>query len=145
MVLQTTVYSSGYKLLNSLHAVICQSIHNRKFGIPKMNRWQHAAPEVISGAKYAGPEVVIVPYSRSGDRASVVASQAPIPAIRKLTRSCNRGNYESRCLVVRCHHEAFPEKTPGSSVILYALLCGSLPFDDENIPNLFRKIKSMVV
>ncbi len=26
-------------------------------------------------------------------------------------------------------------------VILYALLCGSLPFDDENIPNLFRKIK----
>jgi serine/threonine protein kinase len=27
-------------------------------------------------------------------------------------------------------------------VILYALLCGSLPFDDENIPNLFRKIKA---
>jgi 5'-AMP-activated protein kinase catalytic alpha subunit len=27
-------------------------------------------------------------------------------------------------------------------VILYALLCGTLPFDDENIPNLFKKIKS---
>ena len=27
-------------------------------------------------------------------------------------------------------------------VILYALLCGSLPFDDENIRSLFRKIKS---
>ena len=26
-------------------------------------------------------------------------------------------------------------------IILYALLCGSLPFDDENIPNLFKKIK----
>ena len=26
-------------------------------------------------------------------------------------------------------------------MILYALLCGSLPFDDENIPNLFKKIK----
>jgi serine/threonine protein kinase len=26
-------------------------------------------------------------------------------------------------------------------VILYALLCGSLPFDDESITNLFRKIK----
>lgn len=26
-------------------------------------------------------------------------------------------------------------------VILYALLCGSLPFDDENIPNLFKKIR----
>lgn len=27
-------------------------------------------------------------------------------------------------------------------VILYALLCGSLPFDDESIPSLFKKIKS---
>lgn len=27
-------------------------------------------------------------------------------------------------------------------VILYALLCGRLPFDDESIPSLFRKIKS---
>jgi serine/threonine protein kinase len=26
-------------------------------------------------------------------------------------------------------------------VILYALLCGTLPFDDDNIPNLFKKIK----
>ncbi len=26
-------------------------------------------------------------------------------------------------------------------MILYALLYGSLPFDDENIPNLFEKIK----
>jgi 5'-AMP-activated protein kinase, catalytic alpha subunit len=26
-------------------------------------------------------------------------------------------------------------------VILYALLCGSLPFDDESIPHLFKKIK----
>ncbi|KAG5544589.1 hypothetical protein RHGRI_017126 [Rhododendron griersonianum] len=29
-------------------------------------------------------------------------------------------------------------------VILYALLCGTLPFDDENIPNLFKKIKGGV-
>lgn len=27
-------------------------------------------------------------------------------------------------------------------VILYALLCGTLPFDDASIPNLFNKIKS---
>ena len=27
-------------------------------------------------------------------------------------------------------------------VILFALLAGSLPFDDESIPSLFRKIKS---
>ncbi|XP_039142469.1 SNF1-related protein kinase catalytic subunit alpha KIN10-like [Dioscorea cayenensis subsp. rotundata] len=50
----------------------------------------YAAPEVISGRLYAGPEVDVW--------------------------SCG--------------------------VILYALLCGTLPFDDENIPNLFKKIKS---
>jgi 5'-AMP-activated protein kinase catalytic alpha subunit len=50
----------------------------------------YAAPEVISGSLYAGPEVDVW--------------------------SCG--------------------------VILYALLCGTLPFDDESIPNLFKKIKS---
>lgn len=50
----------------------------------------YAAPEVIAGKLYAGPEVDIW--------------------------SCG--------------------------VILYALLCGTLPFDDEHVPTLFRKIKS---
>lgn len=50
----------------------------------------YAAPEVISGKLYAGPEVDIW--------------------------SCG--------------------------VILYALLCGTLPFDDEHVPTLFRKIKT---
>lgn len=50
----------------------------------------YAAPEVISGKLYAGPEVDIW--------------------------SCG--------------------------IILYALLCGTLPFDDEHVPTLFRKIKT---
>ncbi|XP_078737396.1 uncharacterized protein LOC144951054 isoform X3 [Lampetra fluviatilis] len=52
----------------------------------------YAAPEVISGRLYAGPEVDIW--------------------------SCG--------------------------VILYALLCGALPFDDTNVPALFRKIRGGV-
>lgn len=50
----------------------------------------YAAPEVISGKLYAGPEVDIW----------------------------------------------------SAGVILYALLCGTLPFDDEHVPSLFKKIKS---
>jgi 5'-AMP-activated protein kinase catalytic alpha subunit len=51
----------------------------------------YAAPEVISGKLYAGPEVDVW--------------------------SCG--------------------------VILYALLCGKLPFDEETIPSLFKKIKGI--
>nr|ARF07713.1 adenosine activated protein kinase alpha 2 [Megalobrama amblycephala] len=52
----------------------------------------YAAPEVISGRLYAGPEVDIL--------------------------SCG--------------------------IILYALLCGTLPFDDEHVPTLFKKIRGGV-
>ncbi|XP_071953487.1 5'-AMP-activated protein kinase catalytic subunit alpha-2-like [Antedon mediterranea] len=52
----------------------------------------YAAPEVISGKLYAGPEVDVW--------------------------SCG--------------------------VVLYALLCGTLPFDDDHVPTLFRKIKGGV-
>ncbi|VDD78641.1 unnamed protein product [Mesocestoides corti] len=53
----------------------------------------YAAPEVISGKLYAGPEVDVW--------------------------SCG--------------------------VILYALLCGTLPFDEEHIPTLFKKIKLLIL
>jgi len=77
-----------------------QSVKIADFGLSNVMRDGHflrtscgspnyAAPEVISGRLYAGPEVDVW--------------------------SCG--------------------------VILYALLCGSLPFDDESIPNLFKKIK----
>ncbi|EPS65955.1 hypothetical protein M569_08822, partial [Genlisea aurea] len=83
--------------------LLLDSKHNVKiadFGLSNIMRDGHflktscgspnyAAPEVISGKLYAGPEVDVW--------------------------SCG--------------------------VILYALLCGTLPFDDENIPILFKKIK----
>ena len=58
-----------------------------------------------------------------------------------LKTSCGSPNYASP-EVVSGKFYAGPETDVWSAgVCLYALLCGSLPFDDENVPNLFRKIK----
>lgn len=58
-----------------------------------------------------------------------------------LKTSCGSPNYASP-EVVSGKAYAGPEVDVWScGVILYALLCGSLPFDDEHVPNLFKKIK----
>ena len=59
-----------------------------------------------------------------------------------LRTSCGSPNYAAP-EVISGHLYAGPEVDIWScGIILYALLCGSLPFDDESITNLFRKIKS---
>lgn len=65
-------------------------MHDGEFLKTSCGSPNYAAPEVIKGSLYAGPEVDIW--------------------------SCG--------------------------VILYALLCGTLPFDDDHIPTLFKKIRS---
>ncbi|MFS7976782.1 putative protein kinase CAMK-AMPK family [Helianthus anomalus] len=53
-----------------------------------------------------------------------------------LTKSCGSPNYAAPELCTG------PEVDVWScGVTLYPFLCGTFPFDDKNIPNLFKKIK----
>lgn len=58
-----------------------------------------------------------------------------------LKTSCGSPNYASPEVVSGKSYVGPEVDIWSCGVVLYALLCGSLPFDDENVPNLFRKIK----
>ena len=59
-----------------------------------------------------------------------------------LKTSCGSPNYAAPEVISGNLYGGTEVDVWSCGVILYALLCGSLPFDDENIRNLFKKIKN---
>jgi serine/threonine protein kinase len=59
-----------------------------------------------------------------------------------LRTSCGSPNYAAPEVISGNLYAGTEVDVWSCGVILYALLCGTLPFDDESIPNLFKKIKS---
>eukprot|EP00002_Diphylleia_rotans_P029530 TRINITY_DN6018_c0_g1_i3.p1 TRINITY_DN6018_c0_g1~~TRINITY_DN6018_c0_g1_i3.p1 ORF type:complete len:505 (-),score=83.37 TRINITY_DN6018_c0_g1_i3:782-2296(-) len=59
-----------------------------------------------------------------------------------LRTSCGSPNYAAPEVIAGNLYSGPEVDIWSCGVILYALLCGRLPFDDEFIPNLFKKIKS---
>eukprot|EP01138_Halocafeteria_seosinensis_P000460 gb/GECG01000474.1/.p1 GENE.gb/GECG01000474.1/~~gb/GECG01000474.1/.p1 ORF type:complete len:709 (+),score=87.39 gb/GECG01000474.1/:1-2127(+) len=87
------------------------------------------------------PENLLLDYNRNVKIADFGLSNSTVDG-NFLKTSCGSPNYAAPEVISGSPY-AGPEVDVWScGVILYALLCGNLPFDDENIGNLFRKIKS---
>ncbi|XP_020242865.1 LOW QUALITY PROTEIN: sperm motility kinase 2A-like [Asparagus officinalis] len=85
---------------------------------------------------------MVSPIKTPSLRSSDLGSENKVIDLDKDKRNlCGSPNYAAP-EVISGKLYADPEVDVWScGVILYALLCNTLPFDDENIPNLFQKIK----
>ena len=114
------------------------------------NEARHFFQQIISGVEYCHRNMVVhrdlKPENLLLDsRSNVKIADFGLSNVMRdghfLRTSCGSPNYAAP-EVISGRLYAGPEVDVWScGVILYALLCGSLPFDDESIPNLFKKIK----
>ncbi|QCD92644.1 SNF1-related protein kinase catalytic subunit alpha KIN10-like [Vigna unguiculata] len=110
---------------------------------------RHFFQQIISGVEYCHRNMVVhrdlKPENLLLEKFNIKIADFGLSNIMRdghfLKTSCGSPNYAAP-EVISGKLYAGPEVDVWScGVILYALLCGTLPFDDENIPNLFKKIK----
>lgn len=127
------------------------------FGCGLLSPSHDCAPRFEAGKSFAGSQSPcqdcgfrfhFYPYSASGPNSDKFFNERILLGLSNmmmdgdfLRTSCGSPNYAAP-EVISGKLYAGPEVDIWScGVILYALLCGTLPFDDEHVPTLFRKIK----
>jgi 5'-AMP-activated protein kinase catalytic alpha subunit len=111
---------------------------------------RHFFQQIIAGVDYCHtnrvvhrdlkPENLLLDQERSSIKIADFGLSNIMRDGQFLKSSCGSPNYAAPEVIQR-HWYAGPEVDVWScGVILYAMLCGVLPFDDENISSLYRKI-----
>ena len=61
---------------------------------------------------------------------------------QSLKTSCGSPNYAAPEVISATYYDGREVDVWSCGIILYAMLYGYLPFDDESVPNLFNRIKT---
>ena len=114
------------------------------------NEARHFFQQIVSGVEYCHRNMVVhrdlKPENLLLDsKSNVKIADFGLSNVMRdghfLKTSCGSPNYAASEVISGKLYSGPEVDVWSCGVILYALLCGSLPFDDESIPNLFKKIK----
>ena len=138
------------KYTHTRRLTLCFPIRKGRLG---ENEARHFFQQIVSGVEYCHRNMVVhrdlKPENLLLDaKSNVKIADFGLSNVMRdghfLKTSCGSPNYAAPEVISGKLYSGPEVDVWSCGVILYALLCGSLPFDDESIPNLFKKIKGGV-